>query len=1143
MKNYLLLRWGMLLPNVINRLFLVMRFTAIFLLLGTMHLSGKTLSQTITLNVQNTGLKQVFARVEQQTGYAVLYSDEVVSGIKPVSVNVTEMPLEVFLRKVLSPVFLTYRIDGTSIFIKPSNKLPSSSQKLKLVVPSLQQRSITGSVTGGQEVPLEGASVNIKGSQVGTTTNREGRFTLNVPNANVTLVISYIGYLSQEVSLNGRTTVEVVLQPDDTELEEIVVVGYGTVRRKDLTGSVGSVGADAIRDLAVSRVDQALLGKVPGVQVSPVTGEPGGAPQIRIRGIGSISAAGGPLYVVDGFPIDNIQALNPNDIETIDILKDASATAIYGSRGSNGVVIINTKRGKTGKPVISFDTYFGYQQVSKLPEFMNARQQAEYYFDGVRNENIDNGYDVSGPVDTWQLKVPQTILDVLEGRNANDVSALDAVLRTAPQQQYQLAVTGGTESIKYAISGEYMNQEGIILNSNFDRYSLRANFDTKLSERLSLKMNLNASMTDENRITASGGGGGSNEGVIAQATSAQPYYPLYNPDGTYFEYNNIDASTVLFNPVAVANEIQSKRQLTRFLGNLVAEYEIVEGLRLNVLLGATSGNTKGMYFRPRLPALLNNPALGRDEARTQLNWLTETTLNYDKSFGQHNLSLLGGYTTQKEVFRMNSLSSNNYPNNLVPSLSAVSGIITEGTSELGEWSILSYLARVNYNFASKYYITASVRTDGSSRFGANRKYGVFPSTALAWRISEEAFLNDAAFLNELKLRVSYGRTGNNNIGNYEHYATIDYEKYNLGNGEPIAGFGQARLANPNLTWEKQQSFNVGMDVSVFNNRLNLTVDHFISTNTDLLLSVNIPGITGFNTALQNIGEVRNRGWEFVLGTVNVDKAFRWSTDFNISNYRNEVLKLGPTGDPIFSSRHITMIGQPIGMFYGFLVDGIYQSQAEVDAGPIYNPGAPDRSRPGDIRFVDISGPDGVPDGIIDNSDRTIMGSPYPDFYYGMTNNFSYKNFGLTVNLQGSKGNQLHSEANVIRLLTRSRSRTLISQLDYWKSESEPGDGVTPRPNNAPTGGIRLSNARYLDSGTYLRINNITLNYTFPERLISGLKINSLRVYLSATNPFIFTKNTSFNPDVSNSTNALTPGIDQNNYPLPKSYMIGLNAAF
>jgi len=1012
---------------------------------------------------------------------------------------------------------------------------------------------VKGQVKNENNDPVQGVSVILRNSKtnftLGTSSDSTGAFGFaRVPAGGpYSFTLTAIGFEPQTLSgYNIKSDIVlslmVKMKPTSSSLDQVVVVGYGTQRKKDLTGSVGSLPAKEIKDLAVPRIEQALSGRVAGVQVKLADGSPGGAPQIRIRGVGSISAGVDPLYVVDGFPTDNIQTINPNDIESLDILKDASATAIYGSRGSNGVVIINTKRGSSGKNKINFDTYYGEQEVTRKPQFMNASQQADYYYNSIRNRNLDLGNNVTGDPATWAIRVPQTVLDVRSGKNTNNVSALDAVLRRAPQKSYNLSFSGGTPAFRYAVSGEYLDQDGILLNSNFKRYSIRANFDAQLTKRLSVKVNLNPSFTKNKNVIASGGGAGASTSIIGSATSAQPYYPIRNADGSYFVYQTIDASTDLYNPLALALEKTDYSNRTRILANISAEYKIMDWLKFNVLFGGTSNNFKGSSFTPQLPVFLNAAATGRDTAYSAYNWLAEYTLNFNKSFGKHHVAALAGYTVQEDIAEQNAISSNNYPNNLVPYLSAVSGIITTGTAFKDEWSILSQLARVNYNYDGKYFVTASIRRDGSSRFGANNKYGTFPSAAVAWRVSDENFMEHVGFISDMKLRVSYGKTGNNNIGNYASVATVNYVKYTTG-GVAIGGFVPAVIPNPNLTWETQEQLNGGIDIGFLKGRINLTVDHFVSSNKNLLLYVNIPTATGFSTALQNIGEVKNNGWEFVVSTQNTTGAFKWSTDFNISTYKNKVVKLGPSGDDIISGNSITRVGEPIGMFYGYITDGIFKNAAELAAGPIYNKGLADDSRMGDIRFKDVSGPNGKPDGIITNADLTIMGSPYPDFYYGMTNRFSYKNFGLNINIAGSHGAEIYSNAMVIYRLIRSRSRTLTTELNFWKSEADPGDGKTVRPDDVPRGGLRLPSTRYIDNGSYLRINNITLSYTMPDKITSMLKLNMLRIYLNATNPFIFTKNLSFNPDVSNSGNALTPGIDNNNYPLPRSIVAGINISF
>ncbi len=1118
---------------------MLFKFTALLLFSICVHAGGRAVAQKITLSEKNATLDKIFREVKTQTGYSFVYTDLMLRKAKKVNVEVSNATLEQTLDLCFRDQPLTYTIVNQMVVVK-EKELHVQTQQVA-VTPTLL--SISGKVTGTDGLPLARASIGEKGTTNATLTKEDGTFSMNVSGPNAVLVITYVGFQSKELSVGNQQYLAVVLEQSHSNLNDVVVVGYGSQKRKDLTGSVSSVSSKDIQDLSVTRVDQALLGKVAGVQAKPVSGEPGAAMQIRVRGIGSISAGVTPLYVVDGLPTASIETLNPNDIESMDILKDASATAIYGSRGSNGVVIINTKRGKAGKTVISFDTYVGWQKVSRRPHFMNSRQQAQYLYDGYRNRNLDAGNDVSGAPETWKVPVPQTALDVLSGKNTTETDALDAVLRTAPQQHYQLSASGGTEKVRYALSGEYLNQDGIIINSNFKRYSVRANIDAQLSKRLSVKLNMNPSYTDAHVVSASGTGTGPAESVIGMAAAANPFYPLYDQNGNYFVYTGRDASADLLNPVALAKEILNRQKGMRFLGNASARYDIIDGLNFNIMVGGSYQSGRGLRFKPNLPAFLNNPALGTDTTGMISNWLSEYTLNYNKSFGRHNITALLGYTAQKEIGESNTLTSDKYPNNLVPTLSAVSGLLTNGGSVMYQWSIVSTLGRINYNYNSKYYVTASLRRDGSSRFGSDNKYALFPSAAIAWRISDENFLKDVRWLSELKLRASYGETGSNNIGNYDQFATITYEKYALG-GAAIGGYAPGRLANPSLTWEKQRSTNTGIDMSFFNRRLMLSVDHFQSRNTDLLLNVNVPDITGFSTALKNIGEVKNTGWEFVLNTVNVDRKFSWNTSFNLSTYKNTVVKLGPNGDPIISDGNITMIGQPIGMFYGWITDGVFMNQAELDKGPIFSPGASDRSRVGDTRFKDISGPDGKPDGIIDSRDKTIMGSPYPDFYYGMTNNFSYAGFTLSVGLQGSQGNKILSMARLGTVLTKASIRQLTTSLDYWKSEQEPGDGNTPRPNNLVTGNTRgLYNQRFLDEGSYLRINNITLGYLLPARLTNRMGINALRFYVNATNPFIFTKNTAFNPDVSNSENPLNPGVDLNNYPLPKSLIVGANVTF
>ena len=1017
-----------------------------------------------------------------------------------------------------------------------------------------QLRTITGVVRDASG-PVIGANVIVKGTTNGDVTNIDGQFTISNVQPNAVLQVSFIGYITQEVSVRNQTRFEITIVEDVGALEELVVVGYGTLSKRDLTGSVGQVQAEAIQAKATTRVDQALTGLLAGVQVIAATGQPGQAPLVRIRGVGSISAGTSPLYVVDGFPEANIQMLNPNDIETMDVLKDASATAIYGSRGANGVVLITTKRGKEGKAKIDLDINYGWQQVLKKPKFLTMQEQAQYYYEGIIHQNVDDGSDISGDPLKWRYPLPITVKNVLDGVTTESHDAFDYIFRTAPTQTYSLSAQGGSGDVKYAVSGSYLSQEGIIIMNGYKRFTVRTNLDAKLNERVSFKLNFNTIYSTLQDILASGGAAES-EGILGAAYTWMYWYPLYKENGDYTSAYGQDAINGSFNPVAQAYEIKRAEEQYRTLGNIQTDVIITNDLRLNVMLGASTSNRRYYYFIPKLPVLNDLAAEGRDSRENRLSWITETTLNYQKKLNNHSLNAMIGYTTQQENRNLNFVRSRGYPNNLVYTLSAVSNNVDQGSSEESQWSLISYLSRINYNYNSKYYVTASIRADGSSRFGRDNKYGYFPSASIRWRASEESFLKDINQLSDLSFRASYGSAGNNNIGNYAHLATVTYPSYVLGLTS-VGGMAPNNIENSLLTWEKQSSLNFGVEFSLFNNRINLITDYFITKNYDLLLNVDVPRITGFTTSLENIGEVENKGWEFTLNTHNLKGVVDWKTNFNISTIRNKVLKLGPEGAPLISTNHITMIGEPMGMFYGYKVDGIFKTQAELDRGPIWAPGSPDRSRVGDIRFVDISGPNGVPDGIISTHDRTIIGNPYPKFYYGMTNTLSYRNFMLSFSFTGSYGNQVFNGSDA-QLYTRARYKQYACDkvTPWWKSESDPGNGKAPRPNNAPKGGLREKSTRFIDTGSYMKVNNINLSYTIPRQIAQTLTLSGLRVYATATNPFLFTKFIDMNPEVSHTTiqpsntnytnansNPLTPGQMDYNYPVAKSLVFGINVTF
>jgi len=1128
----------------------IMRTTVILILCNLFALHATVFSQAkVTMSGENVPLKSALVQIEKEAQVKFVYRDETISDFN-VSFDLKNSTIEETLNVVLKGTGSTYRFLGNNLIVISPVEL-------------LQGISVSGKVTDETGLGMPGVTVQVKGTMSGTATNIDGSYNINVAGKDAILIFSFIGYTTREIEVGDQTMINVQLSEDTQEIEEVVVVGYGTMQKRDVTGSVVQVQASTLQNIPAARIDQALTGPMAGVQVISATGQPGEAPIFRIRGVGSISAGIGPLYVVDGFPEANIQMLNPNDIESIDVLKDASATAIYGSRGANGVVLITTKRGQEGKSTINFDAYFGWQQVLRKPEFLTMQEQAQYYYDGVVNQNLDSPtYNMSNanPYFWSPNPVPLTVLRVLNhpdrdknfpvGQTLPNLShiteshdAYDYIFQNAPQQNYSISARGGTNNLRYSVSGSYMSQEGVIIMSDFQRYTIRANVDAQVNNRVSMKFNISSSYSTSLNIRAYGGTGDA-EGILGAATTWQYWYPLYNEDGGYYSGYGQDATNNCWNPLAQANEIKRKNEQYRTLGNLVTNIKITNDLNLNVMLGATSSNSHSYYFIPRLPVFDVGTAEGNDSRSNSLNWLSETTLTYFKKINAHSINAMAGYTTQKNASNDNSVRSRAYPNNMVYTLNAVSNNVDQGSSEESQWSIISYLARINYNYNLKYYLTASIRSDGSSRFGREKKYGFFPSAALSWRISEENFMKGVNQISDLKLRVTYGATGNNNIGNYAHLATVSYPSYVL-NGASVGGLAPNNIENALLTWEKQNSINFGLDAAFFRNRISMTAEYYISRNHQLLLNVNVPQITGFNTSLQNIGEVENKGWEFTLNTHNVSGkggALDWKTNFNVSTFRNKVLKLGPEGAPLISGMHITRIGDPMGMFWGYKTDGHFKNQAELAAGPLYGSGTADESRVGDIRFKDIGGgPNGAPDGKITTDDRTIIGNPYPKFYYGMTNTISYQNFMLSVSISGSYKNDVLYNGDM-QLYTRARYRQYSVVRNHWKSESEPG--TDPRPNNLPKGGLRERSDRFMDDGTFFKVNNINLSYSFPGKITQNLRVSSLRLYVTSNNPFLFTKFKDFNPEVyNNRTDPRYPGVSDWNYPVARSFIIGFNVTF
>ncbi|HMH23341.1 MAG TPA: SusC/RagA family TonB-linked outer membrane protein, partial [Puia sp.] len=752
-------------------------------------------------------------------------------------------------------------------------------------------------------------------------------------------------------------------------------------------------------------------------------------------------------------------------------------------------------------------------------------------------------------------QIPPEILPYLAGtKGLTNTDWQDAVLRKAPIQNHTLSASGGNDKFQYYISGNYFDQQGIVISSGYKRYGLRANLTADLTPKLKLGVTFNPSFDQYDLVN--GDGPWTFDGILSNALKAAPIFPVYNPDGS-FAINKQNTWAYSFsggeNPVALASEINDQLHHVRNLGNVYGEYEILKGLSFRTFFGTDINYFDRQYYRPSTlgaykPSQQPAPTIpkGSSQTATATNWLWENTLNYKFGIGQdHRFDVLVGYTSQKNTTRANETDGTGYPNDAVQTVNAAT--ITSGTSTSSQWSLLSYLGRVNYNYADKYFLSASIRSDGSSRFGASNKWGYFPSVSGGWLVSSEKFFKISA-ISELKVRASYGLTGNFQIPNYASYDLLGSNNYILGsgNGTLVNGAGLSQPANPDLTWEKTSQLNAGIDIGFIQNRIYLTADYYKAKTSNLLLNVPVPLSSGFGTALQNIGKVQNSGVEFGLLTHNLAGAFKWTTSFNISANRNKVLQLGPKGTSILSDggngtisqMYITKVGAPIGSYYGYVNGGVFKDQDDINKNPHYA-----TAKPGDRKFLDVGGPNGKPDGIIDANDRTSIGSYFPKYIWGLTNDFSYKGFDLSIAFQAVQGDQIMNLQRRYLFNSEGNANQMAEDWNYWKSPTDPGDGKAMRANRVANANSEQISSFHVEDGSFVRLRNVTLGYSLKSKLFNN-KIKGLRFYLSAQNLHTWTKYTGYNPEVNARPDSpLTQGEDYGTYPLAKTFTAGVNLSF
>ncbi|MBS0031589.1 SusC/RagA family TonB-linked outer membrane protein [Chitinophaga sp. 22321] len=1004
-------------------------------------------------------------------------------------------------------------------------------------VPSVYQAAdihVKGQITDDQDkTPLIGVSIAIKGTNRGASTDTKGYYSLTVP-AGSTLVISHMGYDPKEVKVTkDNTALDISISRSNKTLSEVVVVSYGTQKQREVTGAISTLSAKKLQDMPVAQFAQQLQGKIAGVQVYQTTGKPGGGMAFRIRGAGSLSAGTDPLIVIDGMPVTgSINNINPDEIESFSVLKDAAASALYGSRANNGVILITTRHAKLNETTVNLNAFYGIQQTPQhgRPDVMNAREfaqfQKEFYEDKIKYENWVNPTTGTAVVPT-EYQHPEQY-----GEGTNWYNSL--IRDNAPIQNYSLSLSSGREKSSSTVIFGYFNQQGVVKNTGFQRFNLRVNNDFTPNDRVKLGFNIAPSYQLEHnaRINTD------NTWQILQAAAlSTPLVPFRNPDGSY--PLNVTSFGMFNNPnwYTVLQQTQDDYKTTRIFGNAYAEILLLKGLKFRTQVNLDMGGETRKYFLPStaVGALFTAPpgrAKGTYSAYNNYTWLSENTLTYNLELGHHHIDALAGYTASKFKQESSIVNGTDYPNDAIPWINQAATVT--GTSNADQWSLLSAIGRLNYNYKGKYLLSGSIRSDGSSRFGSARKYGYFPAVSAGWIVSDEAFMKTIPTVSYLKLRSSYGATGNNNIGNFSQLAAIGTYNYvlknQLANGKTIS-----QLGNDQLGWEKSLQFDIGVDIGLFNDKVSLSYDYYHKTTDGMLFSLPIPVSSGYGSILANVGAAKFWGHEIGISTRNLSGAVTWTTSFNISFNKNLITKMvrpgfiGATSE--YDDYWRNQEGHPMSAFFGYVFDGVYMNQHEFETQPKHA-----TSQVGTVRMKDVNG-----DGKIDVNDRTFIGDPNPKAIFGLTNDLTYKKFDLSVSMAGSLGGDIIDGIYPYTENLDAVFNVRKEVANRWRSEENPGNGIIPSTRAGTTPLARAINSRYVVNGSFLTVKNITLGYSLPFK--SGY-IKSLRLYASVQQALVITGYKGMNPETSISGLTATQlGVDKTAYPVPRTFSFGINSRF
>lgn len=1080
---------------------------------------------------RNVPLSQALDQLARIYSVSMIYDSKQVAGKKVEEFAPVKADIEKDLRKVLQGFQLAYKKLSENAFVILEEKKKTSVNAS--TIRKAKKISIEGVVTDGESgETLIGVNILEKGKSNGTVSDFDGSYNLQVEEGAV-VVFSYTGYLTREIKIAEGGRLDVQLETDAKQLEEVVVVGYGTQKRSDLTGALSSVSSEELKALPSTGLDQALQGRAAGVLVTQNSGAPGGAVSVRIRGIGSTLTAE-PLYVIDGIPVINdnqassssfqeldgggqtsnaLNTINPNDIESIEILKDASATAIYGARAANGVVLITTKRGGKGRSSINFDTYVGRQELAKKLDVLDLGQYAEYLGDVASYITIEEfaNPELLGSGTNWQ----------------------DEIFRDAYMQNYQLSLTGGSEKTAFALSGGLHQKDGIVIGSDFERLSAKVNIDHRFSDRVRIGNTLTVARTNE-RITFND----NSSGVVYTALLMVPNAPVRNADGS-FAGPQEEITLSFDNPVARALETDDRNRKMRVLANIYGEIDLFPYLKYRTEFGTDLIYSNHNTF---YPSFERGNFFGKSRVIRNINnntfWINKHLLTFNKKLGEkHNLTILGGFEAQSGSYEWLSASRDNLPNNELREINLGDAGQQTTAGGAGHWALMSGFGRLNYNFDERFLVTATMRADGSSRFGPNNRWGNFFSSAVAWRVSNERFLEDVEFLDNLKIRVGYGSVGNQEIGLYSYSGNLAAVTTVLGD-QLITAFAPDNIANPDVRWETSLQSNLGFDLGLFKNRIEIIADYYIKEAQGMLLPALIPATAGgLAPPFVNIGEVQNSGIEITLNTQNFTGPFAWKTGLNYSVNRNQVLNLGSNGNLVGIIQRIpvtrTEEGGSISRFFGYRTDGIFQSQAEVQESPFQSEG----TRAGDIKFKDLNN-----DGVINDLDQEFLGSPLPDFTLNITNTLEYKGFDLNIFMQGVFGNEV---LNLIRRDAEgmvSNNNQLATVTDRWSLDNP--DGKLPRTIGTDPNENRRISDRFIEDASFVRIKNLTLGYNFSKVFSKRLRMQNLRAYVSAQNLKTWTKYSGYDPEIGSfNQNPLINGVDNGRYPIARSYTVGVNATF